>query len=220
MGTLLNRRRYMGGGVSPYDEFGYIKDGKVFHLDGINKGATDGSWVDLVGGKVFTNSGAVSYGDHFYFANNAHMDGESMYGSLQYTIEVCFAPDSSFTGMVFQSANQKKSEAMYLYLNQGLFLDRRPFYSLVKNIGNNTLSLNENIGIQNGQVVTRSSSSDFYTSSGFTIGYNGYSSGRYFFKGKIYSIRLYNKRLTQDEILNNQSVDNTRFSLGLTITTI
>ena len=37
------------------------------------------------------------------------------------------------------------------------------------------------------------------------------------FKGVIYSVRVYNKRLTVDEMKHNQHVDNLRFNLGLNI---
>ena len=38
------------------------------------------------------------------------------------------------------------------------------------------------------------------------------------FNGHIYSIRFYNRKLTQAEQLHNQYVDNLRFNLGLNIT--
>lgn len=41
---------------------GYITDGLVFHLDGINKGAKEGMWVDLVSGVEFAPDGEVEWG--------------------------------------------------------------------------------------------------------------------------------------------------------------
>ena len=217
MGTLLNRRRYMGGGGAPVPT-DYIQDGLVFRLDGIDKGSTDGTWVDLIGGNVFTNNGATAFDTYFYFSNNGHMDGTRMECSNQYTVEACFAPDSSFSGMVFQTMTQASGKAMYLYLDQGLFLDRSAVYNLNNNVGNNTISLNVNLGVQNGQTISRGTKSDYWGNRGdFNIGYNSNSSGRFFFTGKIYAIRIYSKLLTQAEMLNNQRVDNTRFNLGLTI---
>ena len=222
MGTLLNRRRYMGGG-SPYDEFGYIKDGKVFHLDGINKGATDGSWVDLVGGNVFENNGAVSNDTYFYFSNNGYLIGTSHYGTIDYTVETCFAPDARFEGMVFQSGADTLAGTnivLYQYLNRGLFLSKRPIYNLNSVVDNNTISLNENIGVQNGVTISRSANSDWWSSvDNFLIGLNMYRTGskRMYYTGKIYSIRFYDRRLTTEEILHNQQVDNIRFNLGLNI---
>lgn len=111
---------------------------------------------------------------------------------------------------------------MYLYLDQGLFLDNNAFYNLNKNVGNNTISLNVNLGVQNGQTISRGTDSDYWTSGGdfnsnFNIGYNNLDYGRFFFTGKIYAIRIYSKLLTQAEMINNQRVDNTRFNLGLSI---
>ena len=37
------------------------------------------------------------------------------------------------------------------------------------------------------------------------------------FNGQIYSIRIYNRQLTEAEVLNNQRIDNTRFNLGLAV---
>ena len=37
------------------------------------------------------------------------------------------------------------------------------------------------------------------------------------FNGHIYSIRFYNRKLTQAEQLHNQQVDNLRFNLELTL---
>lgn len=205
------------GGVKSID-CPYVTDGLVFWLDGINKGATDGTWVDLIGGNVFANNGAISFDTYFYFSNNGHMDGTRMECSDQYTVEACFAPDSSFSGMVFQTMQTSKGKAMYLYLDQGLFLDMHFVYNLNKNVGNNTVSLNINLGIQNGQTISRGTTKDYWgNTNDFNIGYNSSRGGRFFFTGKIHAIRIYSKLLTQAEMLNNQRVDNTRFNLGLTI---
>jgi len=213
----------MGGGESPYDEFGYIKAGKVFHLDGINKGTTDGSWVDLVGGNVFENNGAVSNDTYFYFSNNGYLIGTSHYGTIDYTVETCFAPDAQFKGMVFQSGKDQTAGTnivLYQYLDDGLFLSKIPFYVLNPVVGNNTVSLNDNIGVQNGVTISRSTRSDWWAAvDNFLIGLNMYGNGakRMYYTGKIYSIRFYDRRLTAEEILHNQQVDNARFNLGLSI---
>ena len=49
MGTMINRRRVMGGKA----DIGYITDGLVFHLDGIKKGSDVNAWTDLVGNVKF-----------------------------------------------------------------------------------------------------------------------------------------------------------------------
>ncbi len=43
-----------------FDEYGYIKDGRILHLDGLTKGNTDNAWTDLEQGLVFNIYGAVT----------------------------------------------------------------------------------------------------------------------------------------------------------------
>ena len=50
-----------------------------------------------------------------------------------------------------------------------------------------------------------------------TIGGRAGSASHYYANAKIYSIRIYSKKLTEAEMLNNQKVDNARFNLGLNI---
>lgn len=51
------------------------------------------------------------------------------------------------------------------------------------------------------------------------IGGSGRGASTYYdcLNGKIHSLRIYNRQLTEEEILYNQAIDNTRFNLGLTI---
>lgn len=51
----------------------YVQDGLVFHLDGINKGNVQGSWVDLIDGVDFPNHGATSV------EKGWHLDGTDDY---------------------------------------------------------------------------------------------------------------------------------------------
>jgi hypothetical protein len=74
--------------------------------------------------------------------------------------------------------------------------------------------------IENG-IQKSLSSSDYWTISGDTstmrLG-QAFSGGATQFplNGDIYAIRIYNRRLTSEEMLNNQILDNQRFGLGLT----
>ena len=87
---LMQRRRelmMMGGG-------GYIKNGLVFHLDGIDKGTTDTTkWVDLVGGIVFTEQSGVSTWQDTYmeFNRDRWYKGDVLpnFPFSTHTIEVC-----------------------------------------------------------------------------------------------------------------------------------
>lgn len=81
-------------------------------------------------------------------------------------------------------------------------------------------SLSLNNCISNGIKITNYESfGSFAPNSGnrFTIGYRQYSSVEMRLLGEIYCIRMYNRTLTDNEILHNQRIDNRRFNLGLNI---
>ena len=216
MGTLLNRRRYMGGGGSSYDENSYIQDGLVFQLDGINKGTTNGTWTDLKGGLVFTNYGAVEDANGFTFAHNAYMRIESCFSpNKNYTIESSFYCTTK--GVVISSGINDKYN-LFMYLTDGLFLQRTNKYNYDITMNSNSIvSVNDSLGYINGRIAQRLSQSDYWGSGGTNIGCSYYGTPRRCFSGKIYAIRVYNRKLTSEELLYNQKVDNVRFNLGLTI---
>ena len=217
MGTLLNRRRYMGGVAAlPYDENSYIQDGLVFQLDGINKGTADGTWTDLKGGLVFTNYGAVEDANGFTFANNAYMRIESSFSPNEnYTIESSFYCTTK--GVVISSGGDQKYN-LFMYLSDGLFLQHTNKYNYDITMNSNSIvSVNDSLGYINGRIAQRLSQSDYWGSEGTNIGCSYYGTSRRWFSGKIYAIRVYNRKLTSEELLYNQKVDNVRFNLGLTI---
>ena len=84
---------------SPYDKYGYIKKGKVFHLDGINKGDDTAAWTDLVMGLSFPYvNGVVAEENHVRF-DNGHSDciANGSYGEfgLGGTFEIVFKTSSA-----------------------------------------------------------------------------------------------------------------------------
>jgi hypothetical protein len=50
---------------------------------------------------------------------------------------------------------------------------------------------------------------------GGRTGYPTPTTPRYLFNGEIYAVRIYNRTLNAEEMLNNQLIDNERFGLGL-----
>lgn len=203
----------------------YVTDGLVFHLDGIEKGATDGSWIDLVGGKVFTanNSTYIQPAvDGFTFIGgsndiNVMINNNGLVGTANWTMEAVCSPTTWGTfNCIFSSSNR----------GCGLTLDGRYLYSnnssggWVTNITSDhiekvTLSLNKDIGLLNGEQLTTMKSSDQWTTTGFRVG--SCQSKNHNFYGTIHSIRMYNRSLTLEERLHNQRIDNIRFNLGLNI---
>ena len=81
-----------------------------------------------------------------------------------------------------------------------------------------TASIRTGLMYKNGESVsTSSTTSKFGTIPTYNcIGYSD-AATNWSFKGKIYSIRIYNRQLSAAEMVYNQKIDNKRFNLGLEI---
>lgn len=217
------RRRLMlqVGKSDPYDAMGYIKRGKVFHLDGINKGETEGAWTDLVGGIVFVNHGATENEDNWRFTGNKEVYlsySGNMPTNINQTVEVCFLNNNTGCSMFINTITTGKP-MFYILSSVVLFMQQKNTYPITLGTGNkHTVSLNLDIGCHNGVSVEKTGTTSYYTSNGNVtyIGKRSHLNGNPF-SGYIYSIRLYNRMLTLAEMLHNQQVDNERFNLGLDI---
>ena len=220
---LMQRRREM---VQSQQSIDYITDGLVLHLDGINRGTTDASrWVDIIGGyEFYTADGtdAVWGNNHLVIPKPMYCDDIFTVGSARnYTLECVFAIDVKKNGRIY--SNKGANGGIYsvipglgLYGNNWLLTNtttkRTLGYATMAAGGTYCYSMNfQPVAVINGSIITSFGSADFYTANAqhASLGYN--------IQGKIYSIRIYNKMLTTDEMLSNQRVDNQRFNLGLTI---
>ena len=194
----------------------YITDGLVFHLDGIDKGATAGSWTDLINGVVLAGTNVISTQYGWSFDGSAYFSGDhTLTGTSDYTLEICFKPTVTDSYCILAiNGNTKDNIIFYKSSNTITFLQRENTYTMSLSANSNySVSLNLDQGMLNGAKVTKNQSTDYwYNSSTFYVGRR--SNGQYF-TGNIYSIRLYNRRLTEAEQLNNFNVDNARFNLGL-----
>ena len=227
------RRRVMGGKAEVPEWKLYVQDGLVFQLDGTNKGATDGTWVDLVGGKVFTANNSTyiqSVEDGFLFSGedaynasvfNAMTSSSTLVGTRTYTMEAACSPTAWGSGR----------RALFIASNRacGLSLRGDFFWASGSNgrwtnsiredqLQKVTMSFNQDIGLINGQQLTTITSGEqMSVSDAFQVG--SCQNRGYNFAGTIHSIRIYSRSLSLAERLHNQQVDNERFNLGLTITT-
>ena len=223
MGTLLNRRRYMGGGASsPYDEFGYIKSGKTFHLDGISIGNNTNAWTDLIGGIIFpVVSGVTHDTNHFNFASTHGYMESNPRTTLDFpttgTLEVVCVCGRDM-GIIFTG----KDNTMGCIFNANVLTPKiwRGHY-------NNTYFMQSFIGqtIQmsytidelyvNGVQQSAYGSNSMNTNASYCIVGNGNNGTNRPYVGDLYSIRYYNRVLTAEERANNIAVDRLRFNLAL-----
>lgn len=226
MGELLMRRREMilPGGEEPI-ECPYITDGLIFWLDGIERGGVTGQWKDLIGGKIFTLYGVTEETDGVTFAGTTSSYGiyngavssdwkietiEATRATSEGTNACIFCPAGASSpigiGLIFASAKD----------NCCIQIDGSTYSKFLTYSGWKRLSLNKDHGIRNGSVSVSKSGTDSWgknTSGNTYLGVRYTSSLAKPFSGKLNSIRIYNRWLTEDEMKANQAVDATRFNV-------
>ena len=200
----------------------YIQDGLVFWLDGINKGNDHTAWTDLIGGYTFPYSeGAViesngvaniysqSVQQAFDAPANTHtIEGVSNYCSESYGILLYGKQNGDVVlvngGGFITTGNSTSSGTRCRMFITDL---RTP----------TTVSCHDDFLMLNGNIHTYTGTSSWprLYNGRFVIG--GRDDYNYRNTSKIYSIRIYNRRLTEEEMLHNQRIDNVRFNLGLNI---
>lgn len=211
----LTVQQAAGGGGNLSD---YVQDGLVLHLDGKTGKNGNSSWESVVGNVLFTNNGATFNADHIYFdGTDDYMSNTTFATPLNSTgtIEICFEREGSGTRVLYmpKTANALAFGSVGGVLNWSNGTNRTTYDTLpMKGVA----SVNVNRAIQNGEAMTAHGNTYMSGRSTATTYIGRRSNGSYYL-GKIYSIRIYNRALTEAEILKNHAVDNIRFNLGLNL---
>ena len=192
----------------------YVQDGLVFQLDGIDKGNVEGAWVDRKAGRQFTLNNCIVNSDNIQFNGT---DSKAVYNQLldfgtTTTVEVVFTREKVF-GTIISSGDkielmalQETSGYKYRYFSGNqvtgmVFPDQTTIHTLsIPTSGRPILD----------QIAQAKTYKDFYAESSTNTYVGG---GPSYSKGKIYSIRIYNRNLTQAEMLKNQMIDIERFNI-------
>ena len=206
-------------GSQPQPVQSYVTDGLVLWLDGIEKGGTS-EWVDKVGGHVFTNNGATFNNDHVAFDGDDFLTNTSFSppSSGSGTIEVVYDNGAFGTasGMLFAG---KTRSGLCFYVSSAknviFSIGATSRNKLVATVARSSTSISNARRYENG-VAMRTNGSDYCTGQNNTNHIGRRSTGNYY-TGKIYCIRIYNRQITEAEMLENLAVDNSRFNLGLTL---
>lgn len=192
----------------------YVQDGLVFQLDGIDKGNVEGAWVDRKAGRQFTLNNCIVNSDNIQFNGK---NSEAVYNQLldfgtTTTLEVVFTREKVF-GTIISSGD--KIQLIALYLTSGY---QHEFFSGNQVTGMvfpdtttiHTLSIPTSGRPILDQIAQPKTSKDFYSVSDTNTYVGG---GPSYSKGKIYSIRIYNRNLTSAEMMKNQMIDIERFNI-------
>lgn len=204
------------GSDTPAWENPYITDGLIFMVDGIEKGKNEGTWTDLVGGITFTNNNVINtdYGWSFNGSSSYFYSTSVFTGSSNHTVEVCFKPNNTNTYCLFSCNNSTRYNILFYKSGNNItFSQYANTYTIVLSANQNySVSLNLDRGLLNGTSISKNSNTDYWTANDFYIGRRAKG---FYFNGEIYDIRVYNRKLSQEEQLFNFNSDNTRFNLGL-----
>lgn len=203
---MIERRRVMGN-----NDGGYVKDGLIFWLDGINKGNDDTAWTDLVGGIKFPyNNNVIINNNNIRFVGKIlYSDIPRMFPWVFSTIEVVC--DFINTGVVFMPcAADNICFGFYRNTIVHRSRERSPIYPTYTN--DKYFSISSIRGYINGIEIISQSSDSWNFNNNTRLQLGGRDTGTLYY-GSVYSIRIYNKLLTQDEILYNYNIDKERFNL-------
>lgn len=211
----------------------YIQDGLVFWLDGTDKRAEGNyAWVDKIGGIGFTkgeNVTEIANGFSFDGSRTSIMNGSALLNVVanECTIEVVFYSKLTNAWAPIFVGNTWENISQYL----GLVMDTRNIipYPAIK-FGTRTESGSLRFyRVYNNRLITVSSSlfnpifvnkeeiTDYSTIQGEATIFSNRGTSRIggridgsnivTFNGEIYAIRVYNRILTREEVLNNQTID-------------
>lgn len=213
----------------------YVTDGLILYFDGIEKGDTADAWTDLVNGVVFAkkaggvtfNSNNVQFGSS---SNNAlYNTSVTNFGtSTSCTIEVCYRDiPTSGTRTAFYSYGTGGTALGFQFVGGNRVAINvgngggRPYNGAWTAETTGTYSISTARAYQNGVSKGFTSDKTYQSRNAVAsiIGGSGRGASTYYdcLGGKIHSIRIYNRHLTEEEVLHNQAIDNERFNLELTI---
>lgn len=224
MDMISIRRKLMAMQNKPAPT-GYVTDGLVLWLDGINKGNTPNAWDDLINGYSFSahDPSKVVFGEDFveFLDNNESYLYNADFDAPNYqrgTIEIVYDTHISHAQILF---NSKSLQTLSYGVGAGSVIwVKNEYGSTGSNMykyprftsGSVSVSLT---GAYYDGITQQNTGTDIWGDNARNyslVGKTYYRDDRCF-GGKIYCIRIYNRQLTQSEVRNNYLVDRQRFSL-------
>lgn len=210
----------------------YITDGLVFHLDGQNQGDTPGHWIDRVGGVDFELTNATDTQNGVDFTLEPFVQGLASENidiiASQGTIEGCITAHSTFANAIrsilIQGTSSKSLMTLqYSATSNGFLLangttntggiDGYVFPDGIPSSGHVLISANNDRAVINGNQVTGRINTHTVdlTTNECRLGFNASSSIQRTADAKIHSLRIYNRKLTINEMMQNQRIDNAKY---------
>ena len=224
--------------VIPLSADSYVQDGLVFQLDGIDKGNVEGAWVDRKAGRQFTLNNCIVNSDNIEFngTDSEAIDNDNYTLPTvpeNYTIEVVLYYGGGSGILTENSTTTSYGSPMMvaLYSTAYYFTIGRNLYAVEEMQGkkymclqalakgsSNTIQVNCNGDV----LASRQGTGEIIDNNFFAYGkpsvgcvWISSSDRSGHLLGKVYSIRLYNRLLTEEERYNNMVVDYMRFRIPI-----
>ena len=215
----------------------YVQKGLVFQLDGIDKGNVEGAWVDRKAGRQFTLYNCIVNSDNIQFngRNSEAIDNDNyQFPEVpeDYTIEVVLYYDGGTILTQNNSSSSYGSPMMvalwstidFLTIGRNVYaveaLPEKKYMCLQAWVHGSWDEVQVNC---NGDVLaSRQGTSSTIDNNEYAYGkasigcvWTSVSDKAGHLLGKVYSIRLYNRLLSQKERYNNMVVDYMRFRIPI-----
>lgn len=205
---------------------GYVTDGLVFFLDSLQL-VDSGTWTDIVGGKTFALTDCTVSGGGVVFngtTSKGVYDGAITTDWANETIEVAITGLGTKSHSVLGQPYQNGTVGISMILAEN-YQNRQTAMIAINASGRNfywpplnavVISARSGLCVADKGVVTATQ----YATPGknetntTTLGHRiiGTSISSYF-RGTIFAIRIYNRQLTEAEMLQNQQADIERYGL-------
>lgn len=205
-------------------EYDYIKNGMVLLLDGIKNTreghVTDTSiWEDLSGNNYDITMENISINNNNMYFNgtdsNMYSNDSINVVSVEMVLEL---EKTSFKSVYIASFGSRDKILAWCFINNSFSLGHykeRYFVDNLYKASSISVQYDPDSMYFNCEKLELNMEKASWSKSPlypFTIGFYG-SSNNYRVKGKIYSVRAYNRVLTEEEIKHNYEVDKARFNL-------
>ena len=207
----LNRRLLI---ANAQKQGGYVTDGLILHLDGIDYGNQSGKWIDLVDGVEFSVSGDVVKGDNSFVFTNGYISAPVSLTNKIVTVEAVIKPASNDYMLLLMNSSFDKTIAF----NRNCKIQFNGNQSAAKCVSvpiNKISSLSSDYSsvFLNGEAVNQFLSTESWNTADSQTLIGRYRTAHYAYIGNIYSLRIYDRLLTAQEIARNFAVDKARFSI-------
>ena len=236
MNSILRRRRGMMGAQSklPPIPAGYVTDGLVFFLDGLQL-ANANNWTDIVGGKKFTlyNCSVANSNNGIVF------DGTTSYGETSGAITNDFANETiEVVASYFPNSTALLFSQPVVNGNVGIgiaFSNSSSGGKVAVAIGHDGVKRNGRsatnatsdqrskkvLGINGSRLIIRKTNMTGtyettwagYETGVTTLGCRCNDSRGNKYTGTVYAVRIYNRKLSEAEIGQNQDMDIVRYGI-------